>query len=148
MVILVQVKVRMWCWWVAVFTWWCGLKCIKGLHGYVSWREMSFYSLTTVSPKRKYTLLSSWVLKIEGGQMKGRGCAKPTIELVQTGPTQLNDGCVAPPTFTLASLDFEYLALPQVYTFFRWRLYVKFKIAQLYTITSTKLSRVRTIWGQ
>ncbi len=41
----------------------------------------------TVSPKRKYTLLSSWVLIIEGGQMKGRGCAKPNIELVQTGPS-------------------------------------------------------------
>ncbi len=36
----------------------------------------------TVSPKRKYTLLSSRVLKTEGGQMKGWGCAKPTIELV------------------------------------------------------------------
>ncbi len=75
-------------------------------------------SLTTVSPKRKYTLLSSWVLKTEGGQMKSRRCAKPTIELVQ-----LKDRCAAPPTFLLAPLDFEYLALPQVYTFFRWRLY-------------------------
>ncbi len=32
-------------------------------------------------------------------------------------------GSAAPPTFSLAPLDFEYLALPQVYTFFRWRLY-------------------------
>ncbi len=31
--------------------------------------------------------------------------------------------CVAPPTFPVAPLGFEYLALPQVYTFFRWRLY-------------------------
>ncbi len=46
--------------------------------------------------------------------MKVRGCAKPTIELVQ-----LNGGCVAPPTFPLAPLDFEYLALLQVYTFFQ-----------------------------
>ncbi len=90
----------------------------------------------TVSPKRKYTLLPRWVLKIEGAQMKGRGCAKPTIELVQTGPSlilkfkemawssldQLNCWCVASPTFPLAPLGFEYLALPQVYTFFRWRL--------------------------
>ncbi len=37
---------------------------------------------------------------------------------------QLQDGCGAPPTFALAPLDFEYLALPQVYPFFRWRLYV------------------------
>ncbi len=36
---------------------------------------------------------------------------------------QLNGGCVAPPTFPLAPLDFEYLALPQVYTFFWGRLY-------------------------
>ncbi len=50
--------------------------------------------------------------------MKGRVCAKPTIELVQ-----LNGGCGASPTFPVALLSFEYLALPQVYTFFRWRLY-------------------------
>ena len=55
----------------------------------------------TVSPKRKYTHLSSRVPKTEGGQMKSS---------------------VASPNFPLASLDFEYLALPQVYTFFRWRL--------------------------
>ncbi len=69
--------------------------------------------------------------------MEGRGCAKPTIELVQSGPSlilkfqneawssldQLNGGCVAPPTFPVAPLGLEYLALPQVYTFFRWRLY-------------------------
>ncbi len=131
----------------------------------------------TVSPKRKYTHLSSQVLKTEGGQMKSRGCAKPPTELVQTGPSlilkfkemaayqnfyancmevngdlwilryfsrevasdflflcrhllefqneawpsldQLTGGHGAPPTFPLASLDFEYLALPQVYTFFR-----------------------------
>ncbi len=70
-----------------------------------------------------YTLLSSQVLKTEGGQMKIKRCAKPTIELVQTGPSQLKDGCGAPPTFPLAPLDFEYLALSQVYTFFRWSLY-------------------------
>ncbi len=35
---------------------------------------------------------------------------------------QLNGRCGAPPTFSLAPLDFEYLALLQVYTFFRWRL--------------------------
>ncbi len=39
---------------------------------------------------------------------------------------QLKGGCGAPPTFPLAPLDFEYLALPQVYTFFRWRLYEAF----------------------
>ncbi len=78
----------------------------------------------TVSPKRKYTLLSSRVLKIKGGQMKGRGCSKPTIELVQTGPSLIfNAGCVTPPTYPLAPLDFEYFTLPQVYTFFQWRLY-------------------------
>ncbi len=37
---------------------------------------------------------------------------------------QLKGGCGAPRTFPLAPLDFEYLALPQVYTFFRWRLYI------------------------
>ena len=36
---------------------------------------------------------------------------------------QLKGGCVAPPTFPVAPLYFEYLAMPQVYTFFRWRLY-------------------------
>ena len=44
-------------------------------------------SVSTVSPKRKYTLLLSQVLRTEEGQMKSRGCAKPTIELVQTGPS-------------------------------------------------------------
>ena len=43
--------------------------------------------LATVSPKGKYTLLSSQVLKTKGGQMKSRGCAKHTIELVQTEPS-------------------------------------------------------------
>ncbi len=76
--------------------------------------------------------------------MKSRECAKPTIELVQSGPSlilkfkemaayqhllefqneawsslgQLNGGCGAPPTFPLALFDFEYLSLPQVYIFF------------------------------
>ena len=73
--------------------------------------------------------------------MKGRGCAKPTIELVKSGPSlilkfqneawstldQLNGGCVAPPTFPIAPLGFEYLALLQVYTFFWLRLYFKEK---------------------
>ncbi len=36
----------------------------------------------TVSPKRKYTLLSSQVLKSEGGQMESRGCATHSSELV------------------------------------------------------------------
>ncbi len=36
----------------------------------------SIYSLQS-PPKRKYTLLSSWVLKIEEGQMKGRWCRTP-----------------------------------------------------------------------
>ncbi len=49
--------------------------------------ECTSHFIHTVSPKRKYTLLPSWVLKIEEGQMKGRGCAKPTIELVLSGPS-------------------------------------------------------------
>ena len=40
----------------------------------------------TVSPKRKYRLLLSWVLKTEEGQMESR-CATPTNEFVQTGPS-------------------------------------------------------------
>ena len=40
----------------------------------------------TVSPERNNTLLLRRVLKTEEGQMKSRGCTKPTIELVQTGP--------------------------------------------------------------
>ncbi len=36
---------------------------------------------------------------------------------------QLSCGCGTPPTFPLVSLDFEYLALAQVNTFFWWRLY-------------------------
>ena len=59
--------------------------------------------------------------------MKGRGCAKPTIKATTSGPhqfsPQLNGGCVAPPPFPLAPLGFEYLALQQVFAFFRWRLY-------------------------
>ena len=45
--------------------------------------------------------------------MKGRVCAKPIIELVQTWPSlilnQLNGKCDAPPTFPVAPLGFEYL---------------------------------------
>ena len=70
--------------------------------------------ITTVSPKRKYTLMSSQVLKTEGGQMKNRGCAKPTIELVQTGPSlilKLHWRCDASPTFPVLTLDFEYFLL-------------------------------------
>ncbi len=57
---------------------------------------------STVSTKRKYTLLSSCVLKTEGGQMKS--------------------------TFPLAPLNIEYMALSQVYTFFWWRLYKTFDV--------------------
>ena len=39
----------------------------------------------TVSIGRKYTLLSSRVLKTEGGKIESRGCHTLTIELVQTG---------------------------------------------------------------
>ncbi len=41
----------------------------------------------TVSPKRKYTLLWSRVLKPEEGQMESMGCATHSNELVQTGPS-------------------------------------------------------------
>ncbi len=57
--------------------------------------------------------------------MKNRGCATPTLELVQTGPSlvlkfqkfkneawpsmdQLNGGFGAPPTFHLVPLSFEF----------------------------------------
>ncbi len=50
-----------------VFTRWCTVV-----------RPASSNFKDTVSPKRKYTLLSSQVLKTEGGQMKRRRCAKPT----------------------------------------------------------------------
>ena len=56
-------------------------------------KEYLFYEVKlclfsyTVSPKRKYTLLPSRVLKTEGWQMKSRGCPKRTIELVQNGPS-------------------------------------------------------------
>ncbi len=54
---------------------------------YYIWKtEETMYS-TTVSPKRKYTLFPSRVLKTEGGQMKSKRCAKLTIDLVQTGPS-------------------------------------------------------------
>ena len=78
--------------------------------------------------------------------MKSRRCAKPTIELVQTGPSLIlkfkemaasfamsKRGLVQfgptqwwvwrTPYFSSSPLDFEYLALSQVYTFFQWRLY-------------------------
>ncbi len=77
-------------------------------------------------PKRKYIILSSGVLKTEEGQMRSRGCAKPNIELVQ-----LNGGCEAPLPLPLALLDFEDLALSQVYTFFWWRLYYHVQYYQL-----------------
>ena len=43
----------------------------------------------------------------------------------------LNGGCDAPPTFPVAPLAFESLALPQVYTFFWWTLYGYTEIARL-----------------
>ncbi len=68
--------------------------------------------------------------------MESRRCATHSNELVQTGPSlilkfneawstldQLNGGCGASPPLPLVLLDFEYLPLTQVYTFFRWRLY-------------------------
>ena len=98
----------------------------------------------TVPPK-KYTLLSSRVLKTKGGQMESMGYARHSIELVQTRPSlilkfkemakhqfqneswssldQLNGWCGACPTLPLLPLAFEYLPLTQVYTFFWWRLY-------------------------
>ena len=81
---------------------------------------------STVSPKRKYTLLSSWVLKTEGVQMESRGCATLTIEIVQTGPNlllknvawssldQLNGRCDATRTFPLFPFAFKNLALTEV----------------------------------
>ncbi len=36
----------------------------------------------TVSPKKKYTLLSSWVLKSERGQMESKGCTTHSSELM------------------------------------------------------------------
>ncbi len=80
----------------------------------------------TVSPKRKYTLLSSQVLKTEGSQRKSGRCINPTIELVQIrrGPVWTNSMVVVEhPYFSSSPLDFEYFALLQVYTFFWWRLY-------------------------
>ncbi len=50
-------------------------------------REWSIRGGITVSPKRKYTLLPSRVLRTEGVQMESRGCAKHSIELVQPGPS-------------------------------------------------------------
>ena len=43
----------------------------------------------TVSTKRKYTLLSSRVLKTKEAHMESTGCATPTIELVHTGPSHI-----------------------------------------------------------
>ncbi len=53
--------------------------------------------------KRKYTLLSSQVLKTEGDQMESRGCATHSIEYPYNG------GCGVHPTFPLVPLAFEYL---------------------------------------
>ena len=74
------------------------------------------YLKLQLAPKRKYTLLSSWVLKTEEGQIETGGCATPTIELVHTWPSlilklkneawssldQLIGGYGAPSTFPLA----------------------------------------------
>ncbi len=68
----------------------------KGEHVMLSYFFISLYLLyscsslglllmaqiCTVSPKRKYTLLSSRVLNSEGGQMESRGCFTHSIELV------------------------------------------------------------------
>ncbi len=111
-----------------------GLPCPGGHFDPMPDIFLSWWPTNTVSPKRKYTLLSSRVLKTEGGQIKSRRCVKATIKLVQTGPSlilkfkefqneawfslgQLKGGCGAPPTFPLARLEFEYMALPQVYNF-------------------------------
>ncbi len=41
----------------------------------------------TVSTKRKYTLLSSGVLKTDGVHIESIWCATPILELVHTGPS-------------------------------------------------------------
>ena len=78
----------------------------------------------TVSPKRKYTLLLSQVLKTEGGGGRWKVGDAPNPPLSWSKLGQLNGGCGTPPTFPLAPLDCEYLALLQVY--FRRRLYWAF----------------------
>ena len=86
----------------------------------------------TVSPKRKYTLLSSRVLKTEGGQMKRRGCAKPNLWIL--GTPYLSSG---PPRFRV-------LISIKVYTFFWGRLYrehFKMQLSQLQFITSMPLKQ-------
>ncbi len=73
--------------------------------------RLSFFFFTsriTVSSKRKYTLLSSRLLKTDRGQMKSRGCTKLTIELVQ-----LNGGCDTPPPFPLVPLVFWVLGFAE-----------------------------------
>ena len=57
-----------------------------GQKGFLSDFEKIVYSLHGLPQKKVYTFVElSIILKFEGGQMNGRVCAKPTIELVQTG---------------------------------------------------------------
>ncbi len=83
----------------------------------------------TVSPSRaEYS-------KLRGARWEVGGAPKPPLSWFKLGQAsfcrhllefqndQLRGGCGAPLTFPLAPHNFEYLALPQVYTFFRWRLY-------------------------
>ncbi len=104
--------------------------------------EANLYSLPQ---KKVYTFVEpstqNW-----GGQMKSRGVPHSPFSRSKLGQAsfwnsdkwlhllefqnetwssldRLNGGCEALLTFPLAPLNFDYLAMPQVYTFFWWRLY-------------------------
>ncbi len=65
----------------------------------------SYKYVPTVFPKRKYTLLSSWVLKTEGTRWIAGGAPNSPF---------LNGWCGTPPNFPIAPLDFEYLISSKV----------------------------------
>ncbi len=97
--------------------------------------------------KKVYTLVEPSTQKWGGARWKVGGAPNPRLSWSKLGQAsfwnlllcrhllefqneswssldQLKGRCDAPPTFPLALHDFENLALPQVNTFFRWRLYV------------------------
>ena len=117
----------------------------KSLLSYIASIPVDAYSL----PHKKVYTFVELSTQNRGGKMKGRGSKLGQASFwnsqkwLQTNKNieetcfnlfefqteawssldQLNRGGVVPPTFPVALLGFEYLALPQVYTFFRGRLY-------------------------
>ncbi len=115
--------------WFPETTWW---------HFFIIHYMLPVHSVIQSPPKESIHFCRAEYSKLMGARWKVGGAPNPPLSWSKLGQAsfwkfqneawssldKLKGGCGAPPTFYLATLDFEYLALPQVYTFFWWRLYL------------------------